>query len=117
MRWARRRRPNALRVGYSIRPRRARLGSLNSCAAAEGLGYLLRSDALRQGVTQTWLPTETRLPKGDGVRYQGHQPAVAAVTALKETHVFAAAEARSLGEEIRTRIGGPVSEPENGPRH
>jgi hypothetical protein len=48
---------------------------------------------------------------------QGHQIAVATVTELNETHVFAAAEARSLGEEIRTRIGDLVAEPENGPRH
>ena len=40
-----------------------------------------------------------------GVRYQGHQIAVATVTVLNETHVFAAVEARALGEEIRTRTG------------
>jgi len=41
-----------------------------------------------------------------GARYQGHPITVATVAALKETHVFAAAEARSLGEEIRARTGG-----------
>ena len=33
------------------------------------------------------------------------QLSVATVTALKETHVFAAAEAGELGEDIRTRTG------------
>jgi len=39
-----------------------------------------------------------------GVRYQGQQIAVATVTALNETHIFASSEARALGEEIRGRI-------------
>jgi len=37
--------------------------------------------------------------------HQGHQIAVATVTELNETHVFAASEARALGEENQTRIG------------
>ena len=40
--------------------------------------------------------------------HQGHQIAVATVTALRETHVFAASEARELGEEIRARTQGKL---------
>jgi len=40
------------------------------------------------------------------VRYRGLQIAVTNMTELNETHVFAAAEARSLGEEVRTRTRG-----------
>ena len=43
-----------------------------------------------------------------GVRYQGHQIAVATVTVLNETHVCSAAEARELGEEIRARTQGQL---------
>jgi hypothetical protein len=43
-----------------------------------------------------------------GVRYRGQQIAVATVIALKETHVFAAAEARELGEDIGARTQGPL---------
>jgi hypothetical protein len=43
-----------------------------------------------------------------GVRYQGHQIAVVTLTVLNETHVFSAAEARALSEEIRARICGDV---------
>jgi len=38
-----------------------------------------------------------------GVRYRDQQIAVATVTALNETHVFAAAEVRALGDQIRAR--------------
>jgi hypothetical protein len=38
-----------------------------------------------------------------GVRYRGQQIAVATVRALNETHVFAAAEARALGDQIHAR--------------
>jgi hypothetical protein len=41
-----------------------------------------------------------------GVRYRGQQLAVATVTALNQTHVCAASEARALGEEIRARTRG-----------
>jgi hypothetical protein len=43
-----------------------------------------------------------------GVRYRGQQIAVTTVTARNETHVFAASEARELGEEIRARTQGKL---------
>ena len=43
-----------------------------------------------------------------GVRYQGQQIAVTTLTALNETHVIAAAEARALGKEIRARLRGEL---------
>lgn len=43
-----------------------------------------------------------------GARYRGQQIAVATVTELNETYVFAATEGWELGDEIRARTGGDL---------
>ena len=42
------------------------------------------------------------------MRYQGQPIAVTTVTALHETHVIAASEARALGKVIRARLRGDL---------